>query len=178
MISTSSTISIDFARNRFFARIKELGIDAQTVPYPAHKTVEECKALRGNMTGTFTKNLLLKDKKGRHFLISVHEDRLLDLKSLHKHIGASGRLTFASVESVTTYLGVKPGALTPLGLVNDLENKVTPVIDASLLNVDQVNFHPLIPEESLGLHPDDLLSFIRSCNRKAIILDFDQAAAK
>jgi Ala-tRNA(Pro) deacylase len=79
-------------RARLFHRLADLGIEAPTVPYPPHNTAEESKALRGSMAGTFTKNLLLKDKKSRHFLPSVHEDRAIDLKTLDKRLGANGQL--------------------------------------------------------------------------------------
>jgi Ala-tRNA(Pro) deacylase len=144
---------------------------------PAHETVEEGKQLRGDMAGTFTKNLLLKDKKDRLFLFSIHEDRALDLKTLHTRIGANGRLGFASAERMVELLGVEPGALTPLGLINDAGGVVTPVIDASLVGADQVNFHPLINTESVGLHPSGLLAFIRSCGREPLLIDFDAAVA-
>lgn len=166
------------ARERLFERFASLGIAAPTVPYPAHQTVEEGKVLRGAMAGTFTKNLLLKDKKDRVFLFSIHEDRALDLKSLHTRIGANGRLGFASGERMTELLGVMPGALTPLGLINDDANAVTAVIDASLLNAEQVNFHPLINTESTGLGPSELLTFIRSCGREPMLIDFDAAQAR
>lgn len=164
---------IDEARKRLFARFSVLGITAPTVPYPAHKTVEEGKALRGAMAGTFTKNLLVKDKKARHFLLSFHEDRVIDLKSLHRRIGGRGQVGFASAERVQDYLGVQPGALTPLGLMSDTGHAVTPVIDAGLMGAEQLNFHPLINTESTGLHPDELLGFIRSCGHEPLIVDFD-----
>lgn len=163
----------DESRAKLFDRFAALGFKAEIVPYPAHKTVEEGKALRGDMAGTFTKNLLLKDKKGRHFLLSIHEDRNLDLKTLHKRLGAKGQLGFASAERVEGYLGVIPGALTPLGLINDSEGAVTAVIDASLMGADQLNFHPLINTESVGLRPNELVDFVRSCDREPMIVDFD-----
>jgi Ala-tRNA(Pro) deacylase len=159
------------ARTRLFERFAELGIEAPTVPYPAHKTVEEGKLLRGNMGGTFTKNLLLKDKKDRPFLFSIHEDRALDLKTLHSKVGASGRLGFASPQMMADLLGVSSGALTPLALINDVSGGVTAVIDASLLKADQINFHPLVNTESTGLAPADLLTFIASCGREALLVD-------
>lgn len=162
-------------RDRLFERFAELAIDVKIVPYPAHKTVEEGKALRGAMAGTFIKNLLLKDKKSRHFLLSIHEDRQIDLKSLHKRLGAKGQLGFASGERVEDYLGVVPGALTPLGLINDSGGAVTAVVDNALLDAEQLNFHPLVNNESVGLRPSDLLSFIRSCGREPMIVDFEQA---
>lgn len=160
-------------RAKLFDRFVALGIEVEVVPYPAHKTVEEGKALRGKMAGTFTKNLLLRDKKSRHFLLSIHEDRNIDLKTLHKRLGAKGQLGFASAERVEEYLGVVPGALTPLGLINDSNCAVTAVIDASLMGEDQLNFHPLINTESVGLRPSELVNFVESCGRDPIVVDFD-----
>lgn len=171
-ISIPST-AMRSARDRLFGRLASLGIAAPVVPYPAHSTVEVGKALRGKMAGTFTKNLLLKDKKRHLFLLSVHEDRTLDLKTLHTRIGANGRLSFASGESMMELLGVVPGALTPLGLINDVMNAITVVIDASLLDAGQINFHPLINTESIGLAPGDLITFVRSCGSAPMVIDFD-----
>jgi Ala-tRNA(Pro) deacylase len=161
------------ASDRLFQRLADLEIDAPTVPYPVHKTVEEGKQLRGPMNGKFTKNLLLKDKKDRLFLLSIDEDRALDLKTLHTRIGANGRLGFAAAERMVELLGVSPGALTPLGLINDHAGLVTAVIDASLMNAEQVNFHPLVNDKSTGLSPKQLLAFIESCGRKPKVVDFD-----
>ncbi|MGL3822252.1 prolyl-tRNA synthetase associated domain-containing protein [Sphingopyxis sp. R3-92] len=169
------TISLGIAKDRarLFDRLAELGATRAIVPYPAHETVEEGKRLRGDMAGTFTKNLLLKDKKGRLFLLAIHEDRELHLKSLHTRIGANGRLGFATAERMEALLGVAPGALTPLGIINDEAGEVTVVIDRVLLNAQQVNFHPLVQQESIGLSPDALIAFVRSCNREPLIVDLE-----
>ena len=156
-------------REQLFRRLGELGIEAPTVPYPSHRTVEEGKALRGDMRGTFTKNLLLKDKKGRLFLIVAHEDQAVDLKTLHSRIGASRSLKFASADEMRGVLGVAPGALTPLALLNDEDRLVTVVFDVNLMDVDQLNFHPLSNTESTGIGPDDLRRFVASCGREAVI---------
>jgi Ala-tRNA(Pro) deacylase len=161
-------------RERLFHLFATLGIDAPVSPYPVHSTVEEGKALRGAMAGTFTKNLLLRDKKDRLFLLSIHEDRTLDLKTLHQHIGASGRLGFAPAERMRAILDVEPGALTPLALPNEADRLVSLVIDASLLTAEQVNFHPLVNTESVGLRPADLLAFAAACGREPILVDFDR----
>ena len=155
-------------RTQLFRRFEELGIDAVTVPYPAHRTVEEGKALRGDMPGTFTKNLLLRDKKGRLFLIVAHEDQALDLKTLHRRIGANGRMGFAPADRVQSVLGLVPGALTPLAVLNDDRRLVTVVIEAGLMDAGQLNFHPLVNTESIGLKPPELLAFIASCGREAV----------
>lgn len=168
-----SATTTELGQAKLFERLHALGIAVEVVPYPAHKTVDEGKALRGQMAGTFTKNLLLKDKKDRYFLLSIHEDRVLDLKALPALLGARGHLSFASGERMTALLRVAPGALTPMGLIHDVDRSVTAVIDAALMHSAQLNFHPLLNTESIGLSPGALLDFIRSCERELLIVDFD-----
>lgn len=172
-MASHSAERVDEARERLFPRFAELGIVAPVVPYPAHQTVEEGKRPRSAMEGIFTKNLLLKDKKDRLFLIAIHEDCALDLKALLTRIGAGGRLAFASWEQMIEVLGVAPGALTPLALINDTDEVVTAVIDAALLGSDQVNFHSLTQTESVGLRAADLLCCIESCGREPLFVDLD-----
>lgn len=117
---------IDMIRSALFARLSELGIAVELFPYPEHDTVEEGKALCGEMAGTFTKNLALRDKKGRMYLIAAHEDRDIDLKTLHRRIGASGRLGFVPPDRMIAMLGVAPGALTPLARIADTASGVRP----------------------------------------------------
>ncbi|HVR52896.1 MAG TPA: prolyl-tRNA synthetase associated domain-containing protein [Pseudorhodoferax sp.] len=163
----------DQSYRQLFERLGKLNIDTQVVAYPAHATVAEGKALRGRMGGTFTKNLLLKDKKGRHFLLAIHEDRALDLKTAGNLLGAKGHLSFVAGERMSALLGVQPGALTPLGLLHDAMAVVTVVIDASLMAEGQLNFHPLRQTESVGLAPHELVAFVRSCRREPLIVDFE-----
>lgn len=169
----NTTVSPSGGRTRLLERLAELGIAAAVEPYPLHSTVEEGKRLRGDMAGTFTKNLLLRDKKGRLFLLAIHEDRELDLKTLHKQLGASGRLGFAAADRMQSLLGVSPGALTPLAIINDDGVEVTVVIDSVLLAATQINFHPLVQQESIGLAPEQLVEFVRSCGREPLIVEMN-----
>ncbi|MCT9626727.1 prolyl-tRNA synthetase associated domain-containing protein [Pseudarthrobacter equi] len=160
-------------RQQLLDHLAGLGIDAPVVPYPEHTSVEEGKQLRGDMTGTFTKNLLLKDKKGRLFFVTAFEDTDIDLKTLHTRIGAQGRLGFASPDLMLEYLHVGPGTLTPLALINDTTGAITLVIDPALRDVEQVNFHPMVHEESVGLTPAQFSAFIASINREPVIVALD-----
>ena len=86
-------------KDGLLARLDDLGLETRTVDHPPLHTVEESQALRGEIPGAHTKNLFLKDKKGRIFLVVAEETRAVDLKGLHKRIGASGRLSFAGAEA-------------------------------------------------------------------------------
>ncbi|MDE8346756.1 MAG: YbaK/EbsC family protein [Acidocella sp.] len=163
-------------RDRLFAHLGDLAIATTTLPYPAHQSVEEGKALRGKMPGQFTKNLLLRDRKNTLFLVVAGEDQTIDLRTLHISIGAQGRLGFAPAAQMETVLGVMPGALTPFAIISDGDAKVRVVIDANLLDADQVNFHPLVNTETTGIRPDDLIKFIRSSGREPIIVNLPDSA--
>lgn len=158
-------------REDLFLRLAALGIETSTLPYPEHRTVEEGKALRGDMPGTFTKNLLLKDKKGRLFLVVAHEDSVLDLKTLHARVGGQGRLGFAAPEWVRALLGVDPGTITPFGLINDAGRAVAPVIEAALAHSEWLNFHPLEQTGSTSIRPDDLLRVVRACGHEPRLVE-------
>jgi Ala-tRNA(Pro) deacylase len=146
-----------------------MGVDAPIVPYPAHTTVEEGKRLRGELGGTFTKNLLLKDKKGNLFFVTAHEDTEIDLKTLHTRIDARGRLGFASPDVMAERLHVVPGTATPLALVHDTDATITLVVDKRLEGAEQLNFHPMIHTESIGLTWDDFTRFAAETRHPPVI---------
>ncbi len=156
-------------REVLLERLTALGIDAEIVAYPRHTTIEEGKRLRGDLDGVFTKNLLLKDKKGRLFLVAADEDNEVDLKSLHTRINARGRLRFASAEEMRRVLGVDPGTLTPLAVINDTSCDVTVVLDQTLSDARQINFHPMVHTESIGLSVEQLRAFLDSCSHPLVV---------
>ncbi|MGZ5845644.1 MAG: prolyl-tRNA synthetase associated domain-containing protein, partial [Xanthobacteraceae bacterium] len=102
-----------------FAFLDRLGIAHETVTHPSLFTVEQSRALRGTIPGGHTKNLFLKDKKGSLFLVTALEDAMIELKSLHRLLGAGGRFSFGSADLMRETLGVEPGAVTPFAALND-----------------------------------------------------------
>jgi Ala-tRNA(Pro) deacylase len=152
------------------AYLAGLGIAATTVRHPPLFTVEESRALRGEIPGAHTKNLFLKDKKDALFLVIALEDAPIDLKHLHGRIGASGRLSFGRPELLAETLGVTPGAVTPFGLVNDRPPRVNVVLDAALMAHGLVNCHPLVNTATTTLKSVDLLVFIRATGHEPAIL--------
>ena len=152
--------------------LKGLGIETKTHDHVAVFTVEESKALRGTLPGGHSKNLFLKDKKGKMWLVVAEESRPIDLKGLQEKIG-SGRLSFGSADRLMTYLGVEPGSVTPFALINDEGRVVQPVLDAGLLKHQPLNFHPLVNTMTTAITSDDLLKFIRSLGYEPQILDLE-----
>ncbi|MBS9476017.1 prolyl-tRNA synthetase associated domain-containing protein [Ancylobacter radicis] len=153
-----------------FDRFTELGIATRTVEHPPLFTVEDSQALRGEIAGGHTKNLFLKDKKGNLFLVVVEEEARVDLKSLHVPLGAASRLSFGSAELLEEVLGVKPGAVTAFGPVNDTQGRVTVVLDAGLMAYEVINCHPLVNTATTTIARDDLIRFLRATGHEPIIL--------
>jgi Ala-tRNA(Pro) deacylase len=155
---------------QLLARLAELGIESRTVSHPPVFTVEESKALRGQLPGGHVKNLFLRNKKGAMWLIVAEEDRRIDLKALGERIGA-GKVSFGSAERLMQYLGVAPGSVTPFGLINDKGAQVQVVVDRALLAHDPINVHPLTNDRTTAIAPKDLLAFIAACGHKPQLLD-------
>ena len=124
------------------AHLDALGIATVTHRHPPVYTVEQARALRGDLPGGHAKNLFLKDKKGRLFLIVAEEDRPIDLKDLRRRLGAA-TLSFGKAALLQDVLGVEPGSVTPFALINDEGQRVIVVLDAGLMRHHPLNFHPL-----------------------------------
>jgi len=155
-----------------FARLTELRIDTETIEHPAVFTVEEAKALRGDINGCHTKNLFLRNKKGTMWLVVCPEDRSVDLKALADMLGA-GRLSFGSADRLMAYLGLIPGAVSPFGIVNDKNRKVRVVLDRALLSAERLNFHPLDNRMTTSIRPDDFVRFLEAEMHPPEIIRFD-----
>jgi Ala-tRNA(Pro) deacylase len=153
-----------------FAYFERLGINADTVEHEPVFTVAESRSVKERIPGAHSKNLFVKDKKGRLFLITAKAETAIDLKRAHEALGASGRLSFGSAEQLREVLGVEPGSVTPFAVVNDTAGRVTMILDANLMEHERVNFHPLVNSMTTGVSRDDLLAFLRATGHEPRIL--------
>lgn len=147
------------------------GIRATTYVHPPVFTVAEGAEFKQAMPGGHTKNLFLKDKNESLWLLTALWDTQIDLKTLPARIGA-GRLSFGSAALLEKKLGVIPGSVTPLALVNDAGREVRPVLDARLMTGAIVNCHPLRNDMTTGLSPAALLGFLQQLGYDPLIIDF------
>jgi len=149
--------------------LASLGIKTTTTQHDAVFTVEQARALRGEIPGGHCKNLFLKDKKGALWLVVCLEDALIDLKGLPARIG-SARISFGNADLLREVLGVDPGSVTPLALINDAACRVNVVLDEKMMACDVVSYHPLVNTATVTLTPDDLLKFISDCGHEPQII--------
>ena len=156
-----------------YARLDALGIAYRTVEHPPVFTVDESKALRGELPGGHIKNLFLRDKKRHFWLLTALEHRKIDLRALREPLGARGGLSFASPDRLWQALGVRPGAVTPFGIVNDVEGRVRFVLDRGVLDCDPINAHPLRNDRTTALSVADLLHFAEACDHPPLYIDLE-----
>ncbi|MBI2523658.1 prolyl-tRNA synthetase associated domain-containing protein [Candidatus Peregrinibacteria bacterium] len=127
--------------------------------HPAVFTCEESERLCPEMPGMHTKNLFLKDDKNRrHILISLPHGKVADLKAFGKLYNIKSP-SLASAEDLKKYLGVEPGAVTLLGLINDIAHHVEVFLDEELWKHDQIGCHPLVNTATLVIAREDMERF-------------------
>lgn len=153
-----------------FAELARLGIETTTHRHEPVFTVEQAKRVCGALPGAHSKNLFLKDKKGRIFLVVALADRAVDLKALHIGLGC-GRLSFGSAELLGEILGVTPGSVTPFAVINDVDHRVTVALDVALMAADLLNFHPLANTATTAIGPGDLVTFLAATGHPPLVID-------
>ncbi len=160
-----------FDRDRLLAWFAEKGVAHQTHDHPAVFHVEEGLELKAALPGAHTKNLFLKDNRGRLWLISARQDTTIDLKRAAAAMG-SGRLSFGNETLMFETLGVRPGSVTALALINDAERRVTFVLDQRLWEAEIVNFHPLTNTATTALDQAAFRRILALLEREPLVVDF------
>lgn len=153
----------------------QLGIAAVTYAHPAVFTVAEGEGFKHLIPGGHTKNLFLKDKKDHLWLVTAAAYTAVDLKGLPELVGA-GRLSFGSPERLLGALGVPPGSVTPLALLNDTQRRVRFVLDEKLTRCSTVNCHPLRNDMTTCLAPQDLMRFLRHLGYDPLVANLEKLA--
>jgi Ala-tRNA(Pro) deacylase len=147
---------------QLFAALDELSIKYASVKHAPVFTVEQAASLRGHIAGGHTKNLFLRDKKNALYLVVAEENATIDLKGLHRTLGANGRFSFGSADLLMEVWGVVPGAVTPFGAINDTQARVTVVLDSPMMEFETLNYHPLVNTMTTSIGRDDLVKFLES----------------
>lgn len=157
-----------------FAMLEAIGVAHSTVTHPPVFTVEESTGIKAALPGGHSKNLFLKDHKGKIWLVSALDQTVVNLKGLPKTIG-SGRLSFGSEALLYETLGVRPGSVTALALINDTDHQVTFVLDSALLAKEPLNFHPLHNGATTALSAEGLMRFLAETGHPAMVVDLEKA---
>jgi Ala-tRNA(Pro) deacylase len=154
------------------------GIHAARHEHPPVMTVEESLRLVPKFPGAKTKNLFLRDKKGRrHFLVTVPHDKAVDIDALADEIGVNG-LGFGSAERLQKHLGIKPGSVSLLALVNDEARTVELVLDKALWDAEAVHAHPLVDTATMVIPHADLERFLEATGHPPRVIEVPAKAPR
>ena len=155
----------------FYQFLAENRIEYERHDHPPVHTVEEAGRLVPRLPAAKTKNLFLRDKKGkRHFLVVVPANKMIDIKALPRELG-SNRLSFGSAQRLKKYLGVEPGSVTLLAIFNDHNHDVELIVDETLWQAEAFQFHPLVNTSTLVISRNNLRRFIAKTGHKLRLLD-------
>jgi Ala-tRNA(Pro) deacylase len=133
-------------------------------------TCEQAERLGIETTAAKTKNLFLRDRKARrHFLVSVKDEKTVDLKGLEEVLSVKG-LSFASAERLMEYLGLTPGSVTILAALNDTEGRVEVIVDEPLWQSEAIQCHPLVNTSTLVISRHDVERFLLLTGHAPVIL--------
>lgn len=158
-------------KNQLFKFLDTLAIPYEVFNHPPVYTVEEAAQLASHVPGPACKNLFLKDNKKHFWLIVACANTKIELKKISKQLSVP-ELRFARTDLLMEHLGVLPGSVTPLALINNTSKNITIIFDEKLQQYPLVGFHPLENNATVVLALDDLIKFIQGCGNSIIFMDF------
>lgn len=145
---------------KLYEILNKLCITFDYYEHPPAPTIEEAKKYWKDLVAAHCKNLFFRNHKGnRHYLVILEHTRILNIHDLEKRL-KQGKISFASEKRMEKYLGIKPGSVSPFGLINDTDNHVHLFIDKKLQNAEKISFHPNINTASIILKFPDFLKFL------------------
>lgn len=151
-----------------FEILDKLEIKYELLEHEAVYTVDEAKELDNMLEGIGCKNLFLTNKKDKYFLVMIHEDKRANIKEIESLVDCK-HLSFGKEEDLKEVLGLEAGSCTPLGIVNDKENKVVLVFDKDLVD-KKVLCHPNKNTATLSLEFSGLIKFIEYLEHKYLYM--------
>ena len=161
---------------RLYARLDALGIAHRTVEHAATHTVVESASVKAHLPGGHAKTLLVEDRRAPRLIVAAASARV-DLRGVARRLGCEGRLRFASEDVLTAALGLRPGSVTPFGLVHEGAGGIgSVVIDEALMRHAVVWLHPLRNTASTAVAPDGLVRFCAACGHTPVVMPVAEAS--
>lgn len=155
------------------AVFKQLGISVKTVSHKGVFTTAEAEFLKATIPGAHSRNLFLKSKKGKYYLVSKLDDKRLNVNALGKVLN-SGSLSFASDEELMSQLALMPGHVTPFAVINNLEKNVQVILDKEMMEYEVLNFHPLRNDMTTSINSQELVKFLKYLGYDPLILTLEK----
>ncbi|MFC3613680.1 prolyl-tRNA synthetase associated domain-containing protein [Lutimaribacter marinistellae] len=162
--SSAHQDSLPITSDALLARFDSWGLTYRLHSHVPLRTVDDAKAVEDAFmvdgeNALRLKNLYLRDKKKRNYLVTVEQSRDVDLKALASTLGA-GNLSFGSPDRLMQNLGIRPGAVSPLAMITGVGQGVQFYLDAAAQQCDVIYMHPLVNDRTIAMPRTDLMTFL------------------
>ena len=151
--------------------LEENNLTYQRFEHPAVYTVAQANEHLLDAPGARTKNLFICDEKKQHYYILwVQSDKKIHFNRLGRQ-QKLGKPRFGTPEKLQEYLGLTPGSVSILALVNDKDNKVSILVDKELWQCDSFQCHPLVNTATVVLSREDIQRFFEITGHECHLID-------
>lgn len=155
--------TLPLSSDALLAQLDDWGLEYRLHSHVPLRTVEDAKAVEDQFmvpgeNALRLKNLYLRDKKKRNYMVTLEQSREIDLKALGAELGI-GNLSFGSADRLLENLGIRPGAVSPLAMINGVQNSVRFFMDAAAQQADVIYMHPLVNDRTVAMTQSDLMAF-------------------
>lgn len=162
MKSTEITHELSERQQKVVDTLNGLGIEFDIYFHPPIPTIKAAIEYWKEFDSTHCKNLFFRNHKGnRHYLVVFECMHQMDIHDLEQRLH-QGKLTFASEARMEKYLGLKPGSVSPFGLINGTENHVHLFLDKNLQNAPRLSFHPNDNTATIVIRNEDFIKYLEA----------------
>ena len=162
--------------DRLYTDLRKLAIAFQVFEHSPVFTVAESQAIKSEIVCLHTKNLFLKDAAGAFFLLTVPAAARIDLKNVPARIG-SKRLSFGKPDDMERLIGVTPGSVTPLAMINAQPGSIQVVLDSTLASSELAGVHPLRNTATITLAGSDIERLACLWGHQVMVTDLPKLAS-
>lgn len=160
-------------KQQVYELLRERGVDFEVTEHRAVYNMDELSDIELPHPEADAKNLFVRDDKRRnYYLLSVRGDKRVDLKEFRCQNGTRP-LTFASADELMDIIGLIPGAVTPLGVLNDGEARVKVFIDSDFLSGGLIGVHPCDNTATVWLRTEELIAILREHGNEVVTVRFE-----
>ncbi len=147
-------------RQKVLDTLNEWGIPYTMYEHPPLPTIEIALEYWKDITATHCKNLFFRNHKGnKHYLVVFECHQQMAIHDIEKMLH-QGKLSFASEQRMDKYLGLRPGSVSPFGLINDADKEVKLFLDKNLKDAPLLSFHPNDNTASLVVKNGDFMRYL------------------
>ena len=165
---------MDERTQRVLDTLNALHIPFDYIEHDAASHMDECRAIEERLGAMVPRNLFLTTRRqGGFYLYVLRPDAPFRSGDVSRQAGTS-RLCFADEDALYDNLRVRPGSVTPLGLIFDESQHVALLMDRALCHEERLIFHPCVNTASVAMNTQDFLTvFLPAVHKTPVFIEVD-----